>query len=506
MPKKILFFTNSDYGQANVVLATIYELMMLAKDVEIHLASFEGIHQTTLETSQLAQNNSPGKPPARLIFHTLRGRSQFEAAAGPDVDIFEAYDRPPTFTNAARTILRIDGIMQPWSPDEFADLYQQSLDLAEQVKPDLTVVEPLFTPALTLCNHLGIKWIVLSPNTIKDFAIPMQPRLAALWKYPIVCSGMPFPLPASLIPVNIALNFVAGYMLLTSQRVKKAQEFLKTRFGQDIQLMTANELGVLKPAPAGLRILVANSAELDYPFDVLPSHVVPCGPIVRASRKLDTVDQSLEQWLSRGPTLCVNLGSHLEMTTSEAAEMAAAFRQFLDKADVAKLSASRQIQILWKLKLKGVEDGNSTPGDDDVYHDIRKFLGREMEHDQVRLTSWVTAEPKSVLESGHVICSVNHGGASSFNEALCAGVPQLVLPGWADCYDFANRAELLGIGRWGNKTAKPRWEEKELCEALEEVILGPQAEEIQLRAKELARKYPESSGRRMAAKVLLDAW
>lgn len=182
-PKKILFLTNSDYGQANVVLATAYELM-LTGDVQVHIASFEALRRSILATDQLAADKS-GKPPGRLVFHSLVGTSQFDAASRPDVDIFAAYDRPPTTINAARTVLTIEGIMQPWRLEEFVDLYKQTAHVVEQVAPDLTVVEPLFTPGLTLCNHLGLKWIVLSPNTIKDFAVPEQPRLAALWKYPM---------------------------------------------------------------------------------------------------------------------------------------------------------------------------------------------------------------------------------------------------------------------------------------------------------------------------------
>jgi UDP:flavonoid glycosyltransferase YjiC (YdhE family) len=85
-----------------------------------------------------------------------------------------------------------------------------------------------------------------------------------------------------------------------------------------------------------------------------------------------------------------------------------------------------------------------------------------------------------------------------------AGVPQLVLPGWADCYDFANRVELIGIGRWGNKKAKPRWQKDELYQTLAQVIFGAQAEEIKLQAKRFAQKYAEGDGRRFAAEVLLD--
>ncbi|KAH7141968.1 hypothetical protein EDB81DRAFT_948234 [Dactylonectria macrodidyma] len=499
--KKILIFTNADYGQANVILATAYELMLSTADIEIHIASSQGLERAIQDTIQLAANKAVGKMPGSLIFHRLHGRSQFEAATGPDVDIFEAYDRPVNFVNAAHTILAIDGIMLPWSPEEFASLYEQSKSILGDVKPDLTVVEPLFTPGLTLCNHIGISWIVLAPNTIKDFAVPLQPRLAPLWKYPIVCSGMPFPLPALLIPMNIALAFVAAYMLLTSQRIKKTTAYLRDYSNTDIKLFTANEMGVLKPAPPGLRILVANTPELDYPFDVLPCHVISCGPIVRASSDIRSTDPYLDAWLAKGPTLYVNLGSHLEMDTSEALEMASAFRVLLAKADESRKGTSPGLQILWKIKLKG-QHNTETQGD--LYQAIHEVLGIEKNNDRIRLTDWVTAEPKSVLESGHIICSVNHGGASSFNEALCTGVPQVVLPAWADCYDFANRAELLGIGRWANKKAKPRWKRDELAAALVEVILGPSSERIRARAEELSQKYPEDRGRKKAAEVLLD--
>jgi len=183
--KRILFFTNSDYGQANVVLATIYELMLAVAQAQIHIASFQALQPAVEDTIKLAEEKASGKQSARVVFHRLEGRSQFEAATGPDIDIFEAYDRPVNFINAAHTILSIDGIMQPWSPEEFASLYRQSMGIHNDVKPELTIVEPLFTPASTMCNHVRLNWIVLSPNTIKDFALPLQPRLAPLWKYPM---------------------------------------------------------------------------------------------------------------------------------------------------------------------------------------------------------------------------------------------------------------------------------------------------------------------------------
>lgn len=42
---------------------------------------------------------------------------------------------------------------------------------------------------------------------------------------------------------------------------------------------------------------------------------------------------------------------------------------------------------------------------------------------------------------------------------------------WADTYDYANRAEMIGFGRWGNKSACPRWSVSELAPILVDVVL-----------------------------------
>ena len=84
-----------------------------------------------------------------------------------------------------------------------------------------------------------------------------------------------------------------------------------------------------------------------------------------------------------------------------------------------------------------------------------------------------------------------------------AGIPQVLLPPWSDCYDFANRVEMLGIGRWANKEAKPRWRRDELAACLEDVLFGPRAEGIRVKAVELAMRHPEYAGREKAAHEIL---
>jgi len=216
------------------------------------------------------------------------------------------------------------------------------------------------------------------------------------------------------------LNLVVGYALLTDSRIKCIAQRLREEVSPSITLMTANELGVLKAPPPGVRILVANSLDIDYPFSVLPPHITPCGPIVRAAPPVGSVDPALAKWLSRGPTVYVNLGTNLKADPEEASEMARAFRDVLDRAVALGAGERKPLQILWKLGRKPEASGAKL--ERDVYEGPWKavvgVLRPEVEADTVRVTDWVTAEPKSVLESGHVVCSVNHGGASSFYEAL----------------------------------------------------------------------------------------
>lgn len=84
-----------------------------------------------------------------------------------------------------------------------------------------------------------------------------------------------------------------------------------------------------------------------------------------------------------------------------------------------------------------------------------------------------------------------------------SGIPQVCLPCWLDCYDFGSRAEFLGIGRWGNKQAMPRCAARELGPVLVDVVLGPKAESIRARVRELAALCAESPGASVAAAAIL---
>ena len=89
--------------------------------------------------------------------------------------------------------------------------------------------------------------------------------------------------------------------------------------------------------------------------------------------------------------------SHLS-TGSDAVELAKGIRVVLGR--------HQDLQVLWKLQSV-------------VTDDLKAILGAELEGDgRVKVRSWLETDPVSLLQSGHVICSVHHGGANSFYEAV----------------------------------------------------------------------------------------
>ncbi len=83
-------------------------------------------------------------------------------------------------------------------------------------------------------------------------------------------------------------------------------------------------------------------------------------------------------------------------------------------------------------------------------------------------------------------------------------MPQVVLPVWMDTYDFARRAEILGIGRWGNKLTGKLCGSSELGEALVDVVASDRSAAYAQKAKELAELCRRSGGgRTIAARHIL---
>lgn len=228
---------------------------------------------------------------------------------------------------------------------------------------------------------------------------------------------MPFPVPWHLIPLNIWYNLFLGYAVFSDKTVTRIQAAIDAELDPAIKIMTMNDLGLLSAPPPGLKILVSNSTDIEFPLQVVPGYTIPCGPILRAAPPIADVDPELAGWLRRGPTIYMSLGTHMNFTLEKAKEVAFAFRLFLDR--VAGAEEGTRYKILWKMPRElAKEDDTDKTKFTGQWQEFADILAPELERDQARIMHWFTAEPKSILESGDVVCSVSHGGANSFHEAL----------------------------------------------------------------------------------------
>lgn len=200
-------------------------------------------------------------------------------------------------------------------------------------------------------------------------------------------------------------NLYIAVLFVTNSHRRAVEKYLAEKTGATLR----TPVDLLRNRPDGLQILVSTLPELDFPLEI-PSHIIPCGPIVRMAPPLLDVDPELDDWLCKGSTVYINLGSMFQATEGQALEMAVALRALLDTP--TGFPDKYQLQILWKLKRCG--EYKVLEPESKIY----KVLGKEIEADRVRIVDWVSADPIAILQTGHIACSVHHGGANSFNEAV----------------------------------------------------------------------------------------
>ena len=170
--------------------------------------------------------------------------------------------------------------------------------------------------------------------------------------------------------------------------------------------------------------LVPAIPETDFPIHIT-SNVTGCGPILLPEPAVSETDPRLQAWLKQGPTILINLGSHIRMDDDMAREFATALRIVLD--------SKPDLQVLWKLKTFGgltIKDERKSAQISSKPDPKSGFSGcglapatldpieKELANGRVRVAEWLSADPLAILQTGHVACSVHHGGSNSFHEAL----------------------------------------------------------------------------------------
>jgi hypothetical protein len=175
--KKVLFLTASEYGEANIVLAVAYELLLRQK-YEVHIGSFSPLKSRVEELNSLAA----AAPCSEAVFHTVAGPSMNEILAARD-DFFGPY--PPGIRSAVYSFnITVPVIATAWDGPQYMVGHDSCLEIIRSVKPDLFIVGSLMNQGQDACQTLQMKCVILSPNKFREILMKQQPVLCQFCRYP----------------------------------------------------------------------------------------------------------------------------------------------------------------------------------------------------------------------------------------------------------------------------------------------------------------------------------
>ena len=177
--KRILLLTNSEYGQANVILAVAQELHVQS-NYEIHVASFSALQS---RVDHLCRPESSPDDTGPIIFHAIDGPSGLEAFRRRFGVSYMVH--PPGVKGAIRSYNRLPEVFVAWDGPDYIQGFESCMEVVDSIDPTVIVIDPLFRQGIDACKRLERKYTILTPGSVKDLIAPIQPHLAGYWKFPV---------------------------------------------------------------------------------------------------------------------------------------------------------------------------------------------------------------------------------------------------------------------------------------------------------------------------------
>jgi hypothetical protein len=174
----VLFVANSEYGLSNVHLATAQALLEQHPSIDIHYASFSG-------AAKKIERLSLGVPTTKNIsFHGLHGTSLWEKYMDNVEKTNTKVLNPPNAKGIEASMKQLQMIALPWAEEEYFRIYEQVIDVIDDVDPSVVILDVLLRPAISATWNSKRKLAFLAPNSLADSHAVNQPYGSFFWKYP----------------------------------------------------------------------------------------------------------------------------------------------------------------------------------------------------------------------------------------------------------------------------------------------------------------------------------
>lgn len=472
----VLFLAHAEPGQINVQLATVQALVEAHPEIDVHFASFSTAAGYVERASAFALAKTPD---ARITFHELPGPDRGTALAHRygcgNRSIDECISHSPGAAGAHDLVSQLEVAVITWNGTEHYAIYEEVIRLVGEIDPAVVVLDYLLRPGVDAVRHLNRAHVMITPNALADVVMFMQSYGAGLWKYPALGTGFSFPVPWRQIPENLYVNLRFIYSVFFKPLSQDVLAYLREKGVKPIDLVD------LRPDA----LLISQTLPgASLPVAKVPANVRAVGAPLLDSAPAAEQDADLVAWLQQ-PTVVVNLGSLFKYSEERASIMAESIRWMLQNTDV---------QVLWKM-------APHTDFGDAYAAPLQEFVDQK----RLKISRWLPIDTLGLLEAGRVVAFVHHGGASSYHEAVVAGVPQVVIPLWEDHYNFAQLAQDLGIGVYACRGTAPAWTVDCLVDAFGKVVVeSREMLERHAVAKRIADASKHTKGREVAAELIAE--
>jgi hypothetical protein len=172
-PNTVLFLSNYEYGLANVLLASSYALLVHHPETKVHFASFPKRKKDIDAISRFAIERNPSASP--ITFHELEGPTYGDVLQASGHFIEETIHAPGV-AGGAKLCKTLQTYLMPWNGSEYYGLYEEILQIIDEVDPAVIALDPQFGPALDATKNRNRTHAVVSPNSLRDNFAQMQPN------------------------------------------------------------------------------------------------------------------------------------------------------------------------------------------------------------------------------------------------------------------------------------------------------------------------------------------
>lgn len=444
--QRILFASETGWGHVNPLISIAGELA--ARGIgDIWFASTDG-HKAAIEAIG-------GGEPVRF------------ASLGPD----KPEQQPENWSDEAvqsmttRSPLRnLRAIADTcFDPDHWRQQYLRTLEVLDEVRPALAVVDLHSSSAIDAISMRGVPYIANCPGTISQVYTERLP-----WSYPTPLSGLPRNMSPRQKVRNAAFRVGRVATFLRPRYLRTSMDFYRTRKAEG----QANPGGTIsRYADSAIAVLAYFVFGYEYPFPDIPANLKMLGAIIPRDTGVAETDHDLDQWLdSHESVVYAGFGTIMRLTSAQ-------IQAIVDAA--TRLGPEHH--MLWKVPRS------------------RQHLLPDRLPPNLRVESWVPSQ-LAVLAHPHTRAFFSHGGDNSVQESLYFGKPQLIMPFWMDNVDNAVRVTDSGAGLAVPDARAP--DGRDIAVRLGRLLSEPG---FRSRAEELSVQLHEAGGVGAAAQEIIGA-